>query len=586
MDLSWRMAMGLGVLALACSGPAGAQGGMEGNAEQAFAKLSRDFLETYLVESPVSATYLGDHRFDGRWPQVGEAADERQLAWLRGVQAQLAGIPRDQLSAEARVDAAILEDELAGQIFSIEKVRPWANNPLAVTYTVGPGLDYLVSHEFAPLPQRMASLQGRLETLPAFLEQARAATGTPPKIHTETAIAQNQGLIAFVDGSLRVSFAGVPEQSAALTAAADTAAAALREHQTWLEQELLLRSTADFRIGEELFAEKLGHSLDSDMSPDQVVAEAWTLLAATTDEMARLAHQIYSHNHPEGEMPVPTTDKEKASLIDLVLQEMAADHPSDDTVLPEAREALAEATAFVREHDLVTVPDEPVSVIEMPEFKRGVAIAYCDAPGPLEQSRETFYAIAPPPADWPAERRESFYREYNTAMMRELTIHEAMPGHFVQIAHANRFDSPVRAVFSSGTFVEGWALYSEWVMTEAGFGGPEVKMQRLKLVLRLCCNAILDHGIHAGSMTHEQALELMTRQGFQEEGEAEGKWTRACLTSTQLSTYLVGLLEVMAIRCAAEARAGDGFDVKAFHDELLAHGSPPPRHVRALLGLQ
>ncbi len=577
--------MGLGVLVLACGGSAGARGGEAEDAEAAFARLSQDFLEAYLRESPVDATYLGDHRHDHRWPEVGAAADERQLAWLRGVQAELAAIPRDPLSAEARVDAAILADELEGRIFGIEQLRPWETNPLSVTYTVGPGLDALVTREFAPLPERMADLQARLEALPAFLEQARAAAGTPPRIHTETAIQQTDALIAWVAGPMQYPFLEVPEQQEALTAAADTALRALIAHRDWLEQELLPRSTGDFRLGAALFEQKLRHSLDTGMSSEQVVAEAWSLLAATTDEMAALAYEIYVRDHPDSGMTPPTTDKEKASLIDLVLSEIAVTRPDDLTVVTMARLSLEQATAFVREHDLVTVPDEPIAVIEMPEFKRGVAVAYCDASGPLEEHRETFYAIAPPPADWPPERRDSFYREYNQAMIHELTIHEAMPGHFLQIAHANRFGSPVRAVFGSGTFVEGWALYAEWFMTEAGYGGPEVKMQRLKLVLRLCCNAILDHGIHAGTMTHDEALELMMRRGFQEEGEAEGKWTRACLTSGQLSTYLVGLLEVMQIRRDAEARAGADFDVKAFHDELLAHGSPPPRHVRALLGL-
>jgi uncharacterized protein (DUF885 family) len=267
------------------------------------------------------------------------------------------------------------------------------------------------------------------------------------------------------------------------------------------------------------------------------------------------------------------------------MDRIADDHADDETIIAAARATLEQATAFVAEHRLVTLPDEPVEIIVMPEFKRGVSIAYCDAPGPLEESRETFYAIAPPPEAWPPERRESFYREYNQAMLHELTIHEAMPGHFLQLAHDARFDSPVRAVFSSGTFVEGWALYSEWMMAEHGYGGPTVRLQRHKMVLRLCLNAIIDHGVHAGEMDHDEALALMMERGFQEEGEAEGKWKRAQLTSAQLSSYLVGLIEVMAIRRAFEAQAGEDFDLLAFNDELLAHGSPPPRHLAGLLGL-
>ena len=311
------------------------------------------------------------------------------------------------------------------------------------------------------------------------------------------------------------------------------------------------------------------------------MAKAWVLLDETTTQMAEVATQLHPDLFPGDPLP----EGEPAVLIRKVLDRIADDHPDDATLLQEAQRTLREATRFVATHDFVTLPNEAVDVIEMPEFRRGVAIAYCDAPGPFEQQRQTFYAIAPPPRGWSEERRESFYREYNRAMLKELTVHEAMPGHYLQLAHASRFASAVRSVFGSGTFVEGWALYSEWMMIERGFGGPTVRMQRLKMVLRLCINAILDHGVHAGSMTHDEALALMTGKGFQEEGEAEGKWRRACLTSTQLSTYLVGMLEVLQLREDAEVLAGDSFDVKVFNDELLAHGSPAPRHLRTLLAL-
>ncbi len=171
------------------------------------------------------------------------------------------------------------------------------------------------------------------------------------------------------------------------------------------------------------------------------------------------------------------------------------------------------------------LPNEPCKVIEMPEYRRGVSVAYCDASGPLEKKQETFYAIAPTPKDWPRKRAESFYREYNRSMLAELTVHEAMPGHYLQLMHNNEFPSKLRAVFSSGAFVEGWAVYAEWLMAKYGFGGPRVRMQRQKMTLRLAANAILDHGIHAGTMEEKEALDLMMNDAFQEEGEAVGKWS-------------------------------------------------------------
>jgi uncharacterized protein (DUF885 family) len=211
-------------------------------------------------------------------------------------------------------------------------------------------------------------------------------------------------------------------------------------------------------------------------------------------------------------------------------------------------------------------------------------VAYCDPPGPLETADvPTFYCIAPTPADWSPERVESFYREYNDHMVRNLTVHEAMPGHFLQLAHSRRFrgSTRARALGFSGPFVEGWAVYTEELMADHGFGGLPVRLQQLKMQLRMALNAVLDQLVHCEGLAEADAMAMMTRRAFQEEGEAAGKWRRALLTSAQLSTYFVGYAEVSAI---AKARP-EGTSVRDWHDAMLAHGSPPPRHLRTLLGV-
>jgi len=270
-----------------------------------------------------------------------------------------------------------------------------------------------------------------------------------------------------------------------------------------------------------------------------------------------------------------------------VLARLADDHPTNETIVPQAREGLEKIREFVRKNKLVDVPDDPVEIIVMPEHQRGFAIGYCDSPGPLEENGTTFYAISPTPRDWTAERAETFFREYNDYMLENLTIHEAMPGHYLQIAHANKFkaSTPLRAIFSSGTFVEGWATYAEQLMVEAGYAGPELHLQQLKMRLRLIINSIIDQKIHTGGMTEGIAMEMMMVDGFQEEGEAAGKWIRAQLSSTQLSTYYVGNMEINGLRRAYEKKAGDKFDLKKFHNELLSFGSPAPKYVGELLEL-
>jgi Bacterial protein of unknown function (DUF885) len=277
-------------------------------------------------------------------------------------------------------------------------------------------------------------------------------------------------------------------------------------------------------------------------------------------------------------------------VVRQVLGRLAADVPDDTTILEFCRDALAAQTAFVTDHRLLTVYDDPVDLIPMPEIDRGVAVAYCDSPGPLEPSPlSTFIAVSPTPADWTAERVASFYREYNRHMVHNLMVHEAMPGHYLQLQHSRRFtgsDTPIRAALRSGSFTEGWAVYTERIMAEhqyPGEGDPRaVRMQQLKMQLRTVINAILDARIHAHGMTEAEAMALMTCRGFQEEGEAAGKWRRAQLTSAQLSTYYVGYSEISDL--AADLRAADpGLTDQQVHDRMLAHGSPPVRLLRTLI---
>jgi uncharacterized protein (DUF885 family) len=256
--------------------------------------------------------------------------------------------------------------------------------------------------------------------------------------------------------------------------------------------------------------------------------------------------------------------------------------------------ALERTTAFVRAYDLVTLPDLDIRLIDMPEIHRGVAVAYCDAPGPLEQAAvPTFVAVAPAPADWDAERTASFYREYNGVQLHDLSIHEAIPGHVLQLAHAQRLESPtrVRRFGRSGVFVEGWAVYAEELMVARGYrpdadhrSGLALRMQQLKMQARMTINAILDVGVHAHAMRESEARWLMRDLGFQEEGEVAGKWRRALLTSAQLPTYFAGYRAVSGIVDDLRVMHSE-WSEREVHDLVLSHGSPAPRHLRTLLGI-
>jgi uncharacterized protein (DUF885 family) len=549
--------------------------------EALFSSTVARFLAGMLSYRPDMATSLGDHRFDGRWPDLSEDGDAKLLAFFHGVADELSSIDASRLSAENRIDHALLTQEIAFMMFAHDELKSLETSPVEWTGLIGDALDPLLSREFAPLPQRLASIAQRLEGIPAVVAAAKTRLREPPKVHTETAIEQNRGLIALVTTGLDEHLQKAPEMRAPVEAAARTARGALEDFQRFLEQDLLPRSRGDFRLGRERFEKKLRFVLDDpDVSPDELAQSARALMAETREKMAETALEVWPLVM-KGAPPKAGTAAKKNELVKTVLAKLAEDRPTNATIVAEAAKLVTEATSFVRDNDLVKLPDEACRVIEMPEYRRGVSVAYCDSTGPLEAHQESVYAISPTPKDWPGARVTSFYREYNRSMLRELTVHEAMPGHFLQAMHANRFKSGVRAVFSNGPFVEGWAMYTEWLMSKRGFGGPKVRLTREKMALRMAANAVLDYEIHAGKMEEKDALALMTQEAFQEEGEAVGKWRRARLTSGQLSTYYYGFREFMRLRLAAEKRSD--FNERQFNDSLLAHGSPPMRHLRTLL---
>lgn len=545
-----------------------------------FTQLADRFVDEWLAQNPEAATGLGDHRFDGQLSDYSYPGLARAREMSHHYLDELSKIDPSVLSEENQVDYEIMRTNLEFTLFSLERLKEQSWNPLV--YNPGSALYALMARDYAPLPERARALAERLDAVETLLDQARANLHNPPRIYTETAITQNKGTLAFVESEIDTFVQDAPELAAMLAPHRQKASAALKAYGEWLEKDLLPRSDGDFRLGDELFRQKLRFALESDLTKEEILRRAESELAATQAEMARTAGPLFDRLFPG--RPRPGTDKE---LIKRVLDRLAEDHPTNDTIVQQASRDLETTTAFVREKKLVSVPADPVKVMVMPEFARGVAVAYCDSSGPLEKKPETFYCISPTPADWEADRTASFFREYNDSMLQDLTIHEAMPGHYLQLSHANQFKAPtkIRVIYGSGTFVEGWATYTEQVMVENGYGGPEVKMEQLKMRLRLIINSILDQKIHTAGMTEQQAMDLMMKEGFQEEGEAAGKWRRACLSSTQLSTYFVGNLELNDIRQAYQRKHPGPLDWQAMHDAMLSFGSPAPKYVKRLMGL-
>ncbi len=586
-----------------------------------------EFLDEFFHLYPVAATATGMHAVDGEWPDLSDAGRAARLNFAERWTRELRGLADADLTPDDRLDRDLLISELGALVFDETELREDAWDPLGYVYLLGGGIFPLLARDFAPLPIRLASVASRLEGAPAILEAARRELGSlagrpPSRLHTEMAIKQLPGIVALAEDAIVQADAAAdqPEVEAVmprLRAAAETARQAISGFEVWLGSELLPRSEGEGRLGPDLFARKLRHTFRSDLTADTIMAQARVEYEAVRGEMVRIAREIWSRWIPSEPMPTPERDGSREAADTRTVASVTAavgraHHPADQLV-EYCRESYRGIVDFIRTHDLITVPDEPLEIEWTPPFLREFAGAMLDSPGPLDRGQKTFYFVTPPPDDWGPDQVESYLAEENDRQIDLTTIHEGSPGHYLQLVYSNRCPSLARTVFGSGVFIEGWAVYVTQVMMDMGFHAddPALLLIHWKFYLRAITNAMIDIGIHAGSMTESEAMVLMVKGGFQEESEARKKWDRARLTSTQLSTYFVGSMEMWSLererRVRAAVASGDprgaaavppprvvggfgetpGFAYKDHLESVIAYGSPPiPLIRRILLGAQ
>jgi uncharacterized protein (DUF885 family) len=593
--------------------------------QTSFAESIDAILAAWLLGSPVTATALGEHAHDGKWPDLsaaGLAADRQRID--DGL-AQVHTLATGELSSDERIDLDVVRAELELQKFAHEVERPWQRDPSWYTATIGNGLEELVSREFAPLELRAAAVASRIEGLPILIEQARTNLVAPEALEPQTrvAIGQIEGIAQLLEQVIPERLVNAPKDVRDRIAKATTPAlGAIRELQSELDQKVLPAAKGQWRLGPANFERKLALTLQSNITATELRRVAVVEHGRVRKRMSELAYDlapVLFTPRQIGRIKSRATGDPDTEVVRAVLEELAAAHVEPDALRESIDATLGRLTEFVKAQHVVTMHDDEVlQVIWTPPHQRGVFIAGLAAPGPLEPQATglpSFYLVQPVPTDWSADVRESFLREYNDFMLEILSIHEAIPGHFVQLYLAKHEPSKVRRVLANGAFVEGWAVYAEKVMVDAGYAGvgPATDAKRprglskgtwtvlqdpalrakaiglhgLKFYLRSVTNAILDHGVHAGNMGEEEAIELMVQRSFQQEGEARGKWVRAQVTSTQLSTYFVGAQAWLRLRAHAEANARDAgkpFDMQAFHDAALSHGAPPVHRLPILLG--
>jgi uncharacterized protein (DUF885 family) len=556
------------------------------NAEDAkLAAFFKAYLDAEFRRHPSSATRSGDHRYDDRLDDLSPAA---QAADLKAMRDALADLPKQvdypKLTRAGQIDFEILKHNLNYGLWKAENDNQYENNPLFYNEVITDSVFLLLTQSSLPREQNVKNAASRIEHISAVLAAARQSLSHPPEIYSKQAIERNRGAISFYESGI-FPIAGETPQLGALGEPCRKAVAALKEYQTFLEKELLPRSSGEWRIGKEKFARKLELELDAGLTAEDVIREAESEAARVEAAMVVVSRQLWFKLFAKEAVP-PDDAEGRRTLVRRVLAELAKDHGSVDNLVTDARQTVARIKKFIRARDLLRLPEpDHCQVVEMPEFQRGFSVAYLNAAPPLDPKAASLYAVSPPPRDWDARTVQTYLEEYNRHMLQILTIHEAYPGHYVQLEYSNRCPSQIRAVWSNGVFAEGWAVYTEQTMLDEGYGDGDLalRLHQLKFYLRAVINAILDHRMHCGEMTDEQALDFLVNRGFQSKAEALGKIQRAKLSSCQLSTYFVGRTAFYRLRQLVQRELGDAFDLGRYHEAVLDFGSPPVKYMPELV---
>jgi uncharacterized protein (DUF885 family) len=540
-------------------------------ADAGFDRMTDDFVLDFLALSPASATQFGYHThhgvsLDDQLDDFSASGLDAQRALLTRTEARLAALKPDSLDPEEQADVRIMRDAVGAARLELDEIQNFKHNPTVYVELVGNALYNHYTLHYAPDADRFRHIIARLNKIPTLIQQAESNLVDAPEVWNQVAREENNGNIDLIDGELR--HACPASSRAAYDQAATPALSALKSFNTWLEQTLA-KHPGNWRLGKEKYAKKFRFILETDTTPDQLLAAAETELKQTQADLAKLA--------------APAGAKE-------ALAEVASHHATPASYMDAAKQTLGSATAFVRDKDLVGLPpNDNLQVIETPVFMRGVyGVGGFNSAPPLEPKLGAFFWITPIPSSWPQSRIDSKLREYNTSAIEHLTVHEAMPGHYVQAEYANEVRPSsrrlLRAIYGNGAYVEGWAVYAQKFMADEGFESstPGYRLTLDKQMLRLLANTILDVRLQTLDMTDQQALDLMTQQTYQEMEEATAKLQRAKLTSCQLPTYFAGVRGWLAARESYKSRF-PARSSKQFREAALREGAVPLPELDKLL---
>ncbi|ANH70225.1 lipoprotein [Mitsuaria sp. 7] len=561
------------------------------DADTRFQRLANDYIEALWRLDPDAAIGAGRYEFAAELPAPDRAMRARSLSFASDWLKRFETVDAKALSAASRTDLGQLLNKLRSDRFQLTELREYEWNPSFLNIA-GP-IDYILATDYAPLPVRLKTISARLAQVPAYYRAGAALLKQPTLEHTQLAIDQAPGVLSVLDEVVK---AAQGPDAASLTAAerkqlADRIAAAkvaVEGYRTQLQQLLADGKATDkttskarsFRLGKALYEQKFGYDIQSVHSAEQMYQRALKAREALLTQMAQISDQLWTQTM--GDAPKP---EDRFARIGAVIGKLSEQHVKREDFVKEIRAQIPQLERWITEHDLLTQDaSKPLIVRETPVYQRGVAGAGIEAPGPYRPQDRTYYNVTPLD-DLTPEQAESSLREYNRWILQILNIHEAVPGHYTQLVHANKSPSLVKTLFGNGAMVEGWAVYGERMMLESGYGAnaPEMWLMWGKWNLRSVTNTILDYNVHVLGMTEAQALDLLQRQAFQTEREAREKWRRVQLTSVQLTSYFSGYSDIMELRDQRKQALGKDFQLKAFHEQFLSYGNAPVSVISELM---
>ncbi|CAM3719166.1 DUF885 domain-containing protein [Flavobacterium chungbukense] len=551
----------------------------DGDLNKKFDNYKNNFISALWKINPNWASEVGFHKYDSILIIPDAKANQQKIDFANSQLDSLKSYTIDQLSNNNKTDYYMIKNQLKGIIFNIKELKLFQWNPSE--YNVCGSFAEILNGNYDSLETRLRAFNTKMNGIPAYYEVAKKNIQNPTLEHTELAIAQNLGgSSVFQDdlkNALQKSKLSDAEKKQILEKAT-VSVKAITDYAEWLKK-LPNKTPRSFRLGSALYAKKFDLNIQSGYTADEIYQIAINHKKDLHEKMFVLADKLWEKYKGKAVKPA-----DKLELIKQVIDEISLKHTTPEKFQSEIEKQIPELTAYVKAKDLLYIdPSKPLVVRKEPAYMAGVAGASISAPGPYDKNANTYYNVGSL-SGWTKENAESFLREYNDYILQILNIHEAIPGHYTQLVYSNQSPSIIKSIFGNGAMVEGWAVYAEKMMLESGYkNSDEMWLMYYKWNLRTTCNTILDISVHTKEMSKEDAIKLLTKEAFQQQAEADGKWKRATLSQVQLCSYFTGYTEIYNLREELKKKEGDKFNLKKFHEKFLSFGSAPVKYIKELM---